>query len=262
MIVNKSYKKRPNQNGFTLVELAIVMIIIGLLIGGILKGQEVVANAKVNATIKAIKEVKAAATIFEDKYAFMPGDVRAGVVKNCNAANHCRGGNQNSTVTAEPGNSRVGWASFINPADTAADRDFMEAYQFWKHLALNDTMVGVNGAANPLNASERAWGSTNPAAPVGGGFEFYYDHLTSIGVNGHILRISGLGMTGNLGINGGGSMSPSQAAQIDRKLDNGLAFSGDVYADYGTTVTDCKNRDVYNENDPSALCVLFIRLFR
>jgi prepilin-type N-terminal cleavage/methylation domain-containing protein len=252
---------RRNQNGFTLVELAIVMIIIGLLIGGILKGQEIVANAKVNATIKAIKEIKAAAVTFEDKYAFMPGDVRAGVVKNCNAANNCRGGNQNGTVTAAPGDSAVAWSTFINPANNSASRDWMEAYQFWKHLALNDMIVGVNSAANPLNADERAWGSTNPVAPVGGGFEFFYDHWTTIRVDGHILRISETGMQGTAGANGG-SVSPAQAAQIDRKLDNGLAFSGEVYADYGRTNTPCKNGDVYNENDPGALCVLFIRLFQ
>ncbi len=46
-----------NQSGFTLVELAIVMIIIGLLIGGILKGQELVSNARVTSTVAQIKGI-------------------------------------------------------------------------------------------------------------------------------------------------------------------------------------------------------------
>ena len=67
--------KDSRSNGFTLVELAIVMIIIGLLIGGILKGQELVENARVNATVAQIKAIQAATATFHDKYNALPGDM-------------------------------------------------------------------------------------------------------------------------------------------------------------------------------------------
>ncbi|MCB9991587.1 MAG: prepilin-type N-terminal cleavage/methylation domain-containing protein [Rhodospirillales bacterium] len=61
------------QAGFTLVELAVVMIIIGLLIGGVLKGQELIANAQITGTASAVKSIDAATTTFRDTYAALPG---------------------------------------------------------------------------------------------------------------------------------------------------------------------------------------------
>lgn len=63
-----------NQKGFTLVEIAIVMVIIGLLIGGILKGQEMIQNAKVKRVVKQADEMRAAVMTFYDKYGQLPGD--------------------------------------------------------------------------------------------------------------------------------------------------------------------------------------------
>ena len=68
--------------GFTLVELAVVMIIIGLLVGGILKGQEMIANTQVTSTIAQIKAIDGAVGTFRDMYDAFPGDMQG--------ANACR----------------------------------------------------------------------------------------------------------------------------------------------------------------------------
>lgn len=60
--------------GFTLVELAIVMTIIGLLIGGVIKGQQLMENAKVSAFIKQTSGYEAALQGFRDIYNYPPGD--------------------------------------------------------------------------------------------------------------------------------------------------------------------------------------------
>ncbi len=65
---------RKKQAGFTLVEIAIVMVIIGLLIGGIIKGQAMIHNAKVKRVIKQADELRAAIMGFYDKYGVYPGD--------------------------------------------------------------------------------------------------------------------------------------------------------------------------------------------
>ncbi len=67
-------KLKKDQAGFTLVELAIVLVIIGLLIGGVLKGQSMIQNAKVKRVVKQADEFRAAVMTFFDKYGAFPGD--------------------------------------------------------------------------------------------------------------------------------------------------------------------------------------------
>ncbi|MFZ0131442.1 MAG: type II secretion system protein [Desulfobacterales bacterium] len=67
-------KVKKSQAGFTLVEIAIVMVIIGLLIGGVLKAQGMINNAKVKRVVKQADELRAAVMGFYDKYGMYPGD--------------------------------------------------------------------------------------------------------------------------------------------------------------------------------------------
>ena len=71
--------KNTKQGGFTLVEIAIVLVIIGLLLGGILKGQELINNAKVRSVADRQNSLKAAWFGFIDRYNFIPGDSKRAV---------------------------------------------------------------------------------------------------------------------------------------------------------------------------------------
>lgn len=64
------------QTGFTLVEIAIVMVIIGLLLGGVLKGQEVITNARLKRVVNDFNGVSAAIFSYQDRYRGLPGDHR------------------------------------------------------------------------------------------------------------------------------------------------------------------------------------------
>jgi prepilin-type N-terminal cleavage/methylation domain-containing protein len=79
-----------NQKGFTLVEIAIVLVIIGLLIGGVLKGQTMIQNAKVKRIAKSVDELRAAVYTFYDKFGVYPGDenkpIPAGDTRNGNGS--------------------------------------------------------------------------------------------------------------------------------------------------------------------------------
>lgn len=97
-----------NMKGFTLVELAIALMVIGLLIGGILKGQELVENARITRLIKDITNYHTAQAIFESTYSALPGDIRNPVTRipNCTEAVCQLAGNQNRIMDSywESGN--------------------------------------------------------------------------------------------------------------------------------------------------------------
>ncbi len=65
------------QRGFTLVEIAIVLVIIGLLLGGVLKGQEMIENARIKSVVADMNGISAAYNSYVDRYRAIPGDETA-----------------------------------------------------------------------------------------------------------------------------------------------------------------------------------------
>src|SRR5450759_3648 len=65
---------KTKQAGFTLFEIAIVLVIIGLLLGGILKGQEMITQAKIKNVVNDFNGITAAVNSYRDRYRAMPGD--------------------------------------------------------------------------------------------------------------------------------------------------------------------------------------------
>ena len=121
---------KTRQKGFTLVEIAIVLVIIGLLLGGILKGQEMITQAKIKNVIADVTGVSAAMYGYQDRYRALPGDDK--------------GATRWAGSTAGNGNGVI--EGTYNSA-TATD----ESRLFWDHLRRAGFVAG-SGTENPFNA--------------------------------------------------------------------------------------------------------------
>ena len=131
------------QSGFTLVEIAIVLVIIGLLLGGVLKGQELVNSAKVKNFVNDFKTVPLFIYGYQDKYKALPGD-------DPNAVIHVGAG-----ATLEPTAETLGNGQIDGNYNSTTGTD--ESVAFWQqvrlaNLASGPTAFSTIAADVPRNA--------------------------------------------------------------------------------------------------------------
>jgi prepilin-type N-terminal cleavage/methylation domain-containing protein len=122
------------QAGFTLIEISIVLVIIGLLLGGVLKGQELIENAKIKRMNNDFSGIASATYSYLDRYSAIPGD-------DANAK--ARWGLSSTSTTANDGTLDGAWNS-----STATD----ETYLFWVHLRKSNLIVGGDDVTLPIHA--------------------------------------------------------------------------------------------------------------
>lgn len=198
------------QSGFTLIELAIVLVIIGLLLGGVLKGQELITQGKIKNVVADFNGITAAYYGYQDRYKAIPGDDAGACVRWAIAA----AGN----VLCGSGNGQLTGKYNLNlaaPVTNASD----ESSMFWRDLRLAG-FVGGTGGANPNNA-------------VAG--------FVGVQQGGDLLRGTGGATTGFTGLILCSSNLPDKiAVAIDTTLDDGVPNTGTVRAQ----VQSAPNEDV------------------
>lgn len=146
------------QAGFTLVEIAIVLVVIGLLLGGVLKGQELILNSQIRNAINEFNNVASARFTYQDRYRQIPGD-------DDTASSRWSG-------TTDGDGDRV-----IDGDWNSSTGSPTEANYFWQHLR-NDSLVsgpltGTGSLALPRNAfdgdigvQEKAFNSAIPGSAI------------------------------------------------------------------------------------------------
>ena len=181
---------KRNQSGFTLIEIAIVLVIIGLLLGGVLKGQELINSARVKNLAGDFKNIPVFIYGYQDKFKALPGD-------DLNAQGHVG-------ATAANGNGN----GIINGMwDSVTTTD--ESVIFWQHvrlagLAPGETVVNLTTYL-PTNAVGGRIGITNATAA----------NLPITGLRGSYIICSR-------------SILGKFARQMDTTLDDGTTTTGSV----------------------------------
>ena len=188
---------RNQQSGFTLVEIAIVLVIIGLLLGGVLKGQELINSAKVKNLASDFRTIPTYIYGYQDKFKALPGDDSAVVAHLPACVAPCAAGGGNGVITGL-------WDSI-----TAAD----ETWQFWAHVRLANLAAGAT--------TWTAAADTDPYSPknsVGGRLG-----ISSMSVG----QVQILGMTGTYQVCSKG-IQGKFAKQLDVQMDDGNETTGSM----------------------------------
>jgi len=254
------FARAGRKEGFTLVELAIVLVIIGLLIGGILVAQSMVRTAKIQAFIRQIDQFDVAITNFQTKYNSLPGDTR---------------------FFANPGNGN----GIIEDSNMLAGNSWVarfdqEVANAWTHLSsdgfMPDNIVYSNDASSGIKA-----GINTPVAKLGkalngkGPAVIIYRDSTQPHESYWIADFSKTSSTFFNDYSLYTSVfTPMEALAIDTKIDDGIANniagnssvgSGGIVGAWTTPAPDgtrCfNNSGVYLTNN-NLECMLFIRVTR
>jgi prepilin-type N-terminal cleavage/methylation domain-containing protein len=189
------------QQGFTLIEIAIVLVIIGLLLGGVLKGQELITSARVRNVISSQDGIKAAYFGFLDRYRALPGDYpEASARANIPGCGGCFGGDGTGQINT-----------------------FSESIHVWEHLSKAGFITGsyVSGAAV---VAASGTGNT-PSNPYGSFIQLIFDN---------IYQDPAVPIPSRHNLKTGANIPSDILAEVDRKVDDGLGTGGQMrYSSFG-----------------------------
>jgi prepilin-type N-terminal cleavage/methylation domain-containing protein len=227
MHLRTSTRATSKEQGFTLVELAIVLVIIGLIVGGVLVGQDLIKAAEIRSTVSQLEKYNAGVNTFRGKFGGYPGDLLASRAATFNL--QTRNG-------ADGRGDGDGLVEGYNGTAATANAIGSENLLFWRDLATASlipdgfaTATDAPGASltaatlsNYLPRSKMRESTYFSILSSGGRNFFYVDQITSTNATG-IVTSSGDGLT------------PLESKSIDEKIDDGLPGTGLARAVSGIT---------------------------
>jgi len=235
--------------GFTLVELSIVILVIGLLAGGVLVGRDMIEAARTRSLITDVEQYRTSLNVFRDKYLAIPGDMK-------NATQFW--GKDNGLCAADTGAAVADGT--CNGDGNRMIPDAEEAWHFWKHLnkadlikssittydfgSGDDMIVGVNVPESAFNGAGFRVMDLN----IKSGELYWYD-----GKYGHVLRLgrpnNGVSPTS---FNRVSEMTPTRVVSMENKIDDGKPGTGIIRTSKPNTASGVTATSCTDDEDPAA----------
>lgn len=226
------HKPASSRAGYTLVEMAVVITIISLLVGGVMVGQNMIRSSNIQAVVAGVETYRSAVMKFQDRFLELPGDFQTATTNW--SGNGIANGN---------GNGRIGGDDAAAPSlnNDCVASNWQEQWNVWVHLSKAGLIPGEY--SNP-GAGNTIYINKDPAVPLSpnvpkteidrGGYTLRFcGDITSSSTYfnatyGHTMQV-GNGLTSQGGTRKG-LFAPKEAAAIDGKVDDGFPHKGKVLA--------------------------------
>lgn len=253
------------QSGFSLVELSIVLVILGLLVGGVLSGQSLIRAAELRAVATESQRYTTAVRSFQDKYFALPGDMPNATAFWGKSAADC---NAQTGAVASPGTCNGNGDGILDWPAAASSTG--ETFRAWQHMARAGLIEGsYTGNAGAIELADPEPNINVPASRLSNGlWGFgYYDNANganSYSFNYNMLNWMVIGAEDDSSYTDGPLFRAEDAWNLDTKLDDGRPATGRVIANIiatCTSTTDPTNRNAnYNlASNNTASCSLALQ---
>lgn len=263
--MTKGFSGAAARSGFSLVELSIVLVILGLLTGGILTGQNLIRAAELRSVVTEFQRYAAATRTFQDKYLALPGDIT-------NATEFWAAAHSTPATcktTPSPGAATCnGDGNGIITHSTVSSNEPFRAFQQLANSGLIeghyngvkgpglyewDSVIGTNVPASRV--SNAGWSIAAPMTVTGGSSAYHFD-----GHYGHRLVF---GSKTADSTTGSPALLPEEAWNLDTKLDDGKPGLGKIRSQKnssptspGCATTNDPSTSTYTLTNTSILCSL------
>ncbi len=257
--------------GFSLVELSIVLVILGLLVGGVLSGQSLIRAAELRAVSTEYTKYYAAVNSFKDKYFALPGDM-PNAVRLWGAQAGATTDGADATCAALT-TAATGTATCNGNGDGQVLDCSYEVFRFWQHLANAGLVEGNYSGVRGASVCNHVIGTNAPRSKMNnGGWSFSYLGTIAGDAGTYALDYGSLFWFGvaTPDRTQGNILKPEEAWNIDTKLDDGKPGTGKVIMRSEASVwgaanqctTSASNTDYagnYNLTSSAITCSLLIR---
>jgi len=258
------------KKAFSLIELSIVLVILGLLTGGILAGQSLIRAAELRAVNAEYSRYITAAQTFRDKYFAIPGDMNSATRFWGRAASTADCVTRSSAAVATPGACDGDGNGLLNNASAASQSG--EEFQVWKQLALAGLIEGsYTGLAGSAGLGQVVPATNAPKSKLGNAGWFAAQSGTvgtSLMYYTNYNNYLGVGAPSATSYSYGAVLKPEEAWNIDTKFDDGKPAYGNVIAMYWNNACSAPDSGAvantnlnasYRLSDSSAQCSLIFR---